>query len=309
MLSTLGAPPQAGSAFLRKLVANKRQCLWNRQSYRKRPFADDEVDAFLESALSRKYRDHQKTVKFLYERLAERKRFNPWPTNRKKVTCFVMSLISERKAYSTVEEYTGVVRRVSEMSHGPLSRDDAEIVRLALRAAGKTLGKGSVIRAVTLSSKQLTSIALMQADGKREFEGITVAFLLGTFALLRKGEVLGLCKEDVADEGDVFRVTIREDKGDIYRMSAVIAVGCVVELGMCTLRVCPVHRLRQYLQENPVASKPSTSKLFPFSDSIFSKTVKQLVSAVVPQAVDGRTSTHAMRRTGVALLLQAGIPV
>lgn len=128
-----------------------------------------------------------------------------------------------------------------------------------------------------------------------------VAFLLGTFALLRGEEVVRLRRCDIVFYSTYITITIVKSKTDQFRRGAKISVG-----QDCSAKACPVHRLREY-QREPRGDKVAISdSAFPFDKTYFSKKIHELLLLVYPE---GRLSSHAMRRTGANLLLEAGEPM
>ncbi|KAF4676306.1 hypothetical protein FOL47_006462 [Perkinsus chesapeaki] len=230
------------------------------------------------------------------------------------VTCIV-SLTKKNHKYGTVVTYLSNIRtegRLYEIS--PLTVAEEEQVRLCLQAAKRMLTSISTKRTVTLTLEQIRLlIRIVPRTGHRDSR---VAFLTGTFALLRLKEVVSLTPGDVhvGCHDQYLILHIRSSKTDQSGTGANVILGCVQGLSCtteCTDDLCAMHQLFYLLRKGPDLHNQPT--IFGLSYGQLSADINFLVNTVFqstdPNIEVGRKTSHSMRRTGVCLLADAGVPL
>eukprot|EP00921_Rhytidocystis_pertsovi_P005155 GHVQ01008929.1.p1 GENE.GHVQ01008929.1~~GHVQ01008929.1.p1 ORF type:complete len:402 (-),score=21.96 GHVQ01008929.1:244-1449(-) len=272
--------------------------------------SDAELRDFLRKAHSESHKRKHQTVQNSYEKAAQQQLFPPWPLDGRKLLCFVAILVSESKAYTTVADYANILCNIAKRGNNELSISEKETFRLALLGAGTLLGKTTPRRAITLSAAQLKVLSQTVHYGNDLFEAVTMGFLLGVFALLRRSEAVQFRAKDIVLASNSVTIFLRESKTDKFRVGYHIHVGCIVGAPLCNESICPVHRLKCFLEKLQQQGNISDEEpLFSVTPQQFSEQIKHFLTTVFPNDVVGRLSTHSMRRTGVSLMLAGGIPL
>jgi integrase len=221
----------------------------------------------------------------------------------KKVLVFITTLLKEGKTYDTIVKYTNEILLAQRQKGSVLNLAEHETIKRAKRACERIVGRAKPTRAVTLSMIQLNTLSKLSADHS---SGI-VLVLVGVAALLRLKELVSLKRKDVKFlDSSTCEIFVQESKTDQGRRGAKVHFGCVSKGSrtQCKKTFCPFHRLKRFYEETEYQLS-----LFNLSYSQAAKTVKKLLTTLTGTQVDARTSSHALRRTGVMMLLDAGISV
>ncbi len=265
--------------------------------------SERDLEEFIAQSHSKPHGRKIATVRRRYEEITARHGGTAWPASGRSVTFFAAALTGEGLKYETIEGYVNIIVHENRASGAFFTAEETELIRRAKLAAKRILGEKQYERTITLSHEELRKASLLGVKGSLD---ISVLLLIGVASLMRLGELLALTDADMDwDEREkVMTLHIRTSKTDQGRRGAKVHIGCVTARGKCKKSYCPVHRLLD------LRRKREGTRLFGVSRSDAMAGLKELITATISGTPrEGRCTSHAMRRTGVRLLLEAGVPL
>ncbi|KAF4652354.1 hypothetical protein FOL47_011140 [Perkinsus chesapeaki] len=263
-----------------------------------------EVSAFCLSGYSKGTLSQMKSAWNLYLNVTAAASVAPLPLSRLSLCSFVCAMTKADYAYNSVLRYLTHVKNKASISGYKSAPTTDFWVTLALRASGKLLGKGTVLRAHTLTIEQVPSIL------EKLNEAHATMFLLGTVALLRISELQRVQVQDIVFTSTGIHLRIPRSKTDQCASGRVVPLVCLSSSfsssKRCTSNLCVPHALKHWLDSSPDLSASSNlftkeqSNSFPMSlsDALFDLLGNR-----------PRCTTHCMRRSGALIAFRRGMPL
>ncbi|KAF4650700.1 hypothetical protein FOL47_000967 [Perkinsus chesapeaki] len=225
-----------------------------------------------------------------------------FPLDVQMVAKYANYLVECNLATTTIRDYVRILKILNKAcpTAKPLTVYEEEVLRLTDQAVLHLLGLPEPLRAVTLTKEELVRLSYLSPPSGRRSS--TAAYILGVAAMLRLQELADLQMRDVHLLDDRLWIFIKKSKTDYSQRGRSVVVGCSCGSSVIS-NVCPYHRVLQVvLEKGPGApSRP----LFTAGYDGLSVDITHLLQAIVGK-VPGTTS-HSMRRTGVARLEEEGI--